>query len=99
MVIMNNEKEIIKQKRIQGTPSLLIEIVISNKKRDLEDKKEIYERHKVKEYVIIEPEQNFVLVYRLNEDGKFNQPLKINLPGKITLKTLNNLELELKSIN
>ena len=93
---MNNEKELIKQKRIQGTPSLLIEIVSSNKKRDLEDKKDIYEKHQVKGYVIIEPEQNFVLVYRLNENGKFNQPLKIILPGKFTLKILNDLEIELK---
>ena len=60
------------------------------------DKKEIYERHKVKEYVIIEPEEKFVLIFRLNEDLKYDRPLKIKTPGKFNIKTLNNLEIELK---
>lgn len=96
IVVLNSEKQIIREKRIYGTPSLVFEIVSSNKKRDFEDKKEIYEKHKVKEYVIIEPKENFALIYNLNEHEQFNQPLKINLPGKFSLKTLNNLEIELK---
>ncbi len=96
IIVLKNEKEIIREKRIQGTPSLIFEIVSTNKKRDFEDKKEIYEKHKVKEYVIIEPEEKFVLIYRLNEDLKYDQPLKIKTPGKFNIKTLNNLEIELK---
>ena len=96
IVVLENEKEIIREKRIQGTPSLIIEIVSSNKKKDLEDKKEIYEKYKVKEYVIIEPEEKFVLIYRLNENLRYNQPLKIKIPGEFNLKTLNNLEISLK---
>lgn len=96
VVVLNEEKSIIREKRIEGIPSLLIEIMSSNKKRDLEDKKDIYEKHKVNEYIIIDPEENYVLIYRLNKRLQFNRPLEIKLPGKFNIKTLNNLEIVLK---
>ena len=95
VVVLDKEKEIIKERRIKGTPSLIVEIASTNKKIDLVDKKDIYEKYKVKEYVIIEPEENFILIYRLNKKLQFEEPIKKEIPGKFKLKTLNNLEISI----
>jgi Uma2 family endonuclease len=46
---------IIKDNKIKGVPDLVIEILSINRKYDLEDKKNLYERFGVKEYFIVDP--------------------------------------------
>ncbi|MHA2363244.1 MAG: Uma2 family endonuclease [Candidatus Hodarchaeales archaeon] len=96
IIILNEKLNIIKEKRIEGTPSLIIEIVSTNKKRDLVDKKLIYEKYKIKEYIIIDPQEKIALIYRLKDNNLYDNPLKISLPGKLVVKTLNQLEISLE---
>lgn len=55
-----------------GSPDLIIEIQSpGNTKREMKDKFELYEEAGVREYWIVDSVQNFVLVYYLNEAGKY----------------------------
>jgi Uma2 family endonuclease len=55
-----------------GAPDLIIEIVSPNdSKRDVKDKFEIYQEHCVREYWIVNPNDENVTVFFLDKNGKF----------------------------
>ena len=55
-----------------GSPDFIIEIVSAgNSKRDIHDKFEIYQRHGVSEYWIVNPNDENVTVFLLDEKGKY----------------------------
>lgn len=55
-----------------GAPDLIIEIVSpENSKRDIKDKFEIYQENGVREYWIVNPNEEYVNVFVLDEKGKF----------------------------
>jgi Uma2 family endonuclease len=55
-----------------GAPDLIIEIVSpKNAKRDVIDKKKLYEEHGVREYWIVYPHDKIVYVYLLDEHQKY----------------------------
>jgi Uma2 family endonuclease len=59
----------IKERGLYGAPDLVIEILSpGNKKFDKRDKKDIYEKHGVKEYWIIDPADKQVTGYTLVND-------------------------------
>lgn len=70
MIICN--QNIIKQKNIQGTPDLIVEVLSpSTAVRDKGYKKNLYEKCGVKEYWIVSPSEKYIEVYLL-KDGKFD---------------------------
>ncbi|OLS29007.1 MAG: hypothetical protein HeimC2_02020 [Candidatus Heimdallarchaeota archaeon LC_2] len=96
--ISNQRKEIIKKQNIQGAPELIIEILSTNRKRDLVEKKEIYKNYKVKEYIIIDPEEEVVLQFNLNnEETRYSQS-DFTFKDPFHIKTLENLEVVLSDI-
>jgi len=70
IVYVSNERtHLIKPNGLHGAPDLVIEILSpSNSKYDLQDKKDVYERSGVKEYWIIDPEDNSTTGYYLVGD-------------------------------
>jgi Uma2 family endonuclease len=84
--------------RIEGAPDLVIEILSpSNAYYDLRQKKDIYEKYGVKEYIIIDPVQENADLYALKESAYYlhqkaakNEQLNsVLLPGlKIGLSKL-----------
>ncbi|QTE35482.1 Uma2 family endonuclease [Mucilaginibacter gossypii] len=63
----DRKKELIKD-RIEGAPDLIVEILSpSNAYYDLRQKKDIYEKYGVKEYIIIDPIQQNADLYILKE--------------------------------
>jgi Uma2 family endonuclease len=55
-----------------GAPDLIIEIISpKNPKRDLKDKFEIYQKHGVREYWIVNPSDENVNVFVLDQNGKY----------------------------
>ncbi|MBE0639818.1 MAG: Uma2 family endonuclease [Bacteroidales bacterium] len=55
-----------------GAPDLIIEIVSpKNSQRDIKDKFEIYQEHGVREYWIVNPNDENVNVFLLDESGKY----------------------------
>lgn len=69
MIVCN--KDIIKERNIQGVPDLIVEVLSpSTAKRDRSYKKDLYERFGVKEYWIVNPADKSIEVYLL-QDGAF----------------------------
>jgi Uma2 family endonuclease len=63
-----------------GAPDMVVEIVSpSSSRKDLKDKYEIYQEHGVREYWIVNPNDENVNVFIRNEKGKFE--LKGMYPG------------------
>jgi Uma2 family endonuclease len=55
-----------------GAPDLIIEIVsANNSKRDIRDKFDLYQEHGVREYWIVNPNDENVNVFFLDEKGKY----------------------------
>ena len=96
--------EILKsRKRIEGAPDLIVEVLSeSTMKNDLGKKKDIYERHGVKEYWIVDPwakrvevyhlvEGRFVLddVYMVSEDPEVKTAIKVSIFEDLTVDIRN----------
>jgi len=56
----------------RGAPDLLVEILSpSTSKKDLNDKFNLYQRHRVREYWVVDPGNRAMQVWRLGDDGHF----------------------------
>ena len=81
-----------------GVPSLIIEIVSpSNQSHDLVFKLNLYQKFRVKEYWIINPLQNYVSVYTLNEEGQY-EILAMEKTGVITSKVIPSFTLNVDEV-
>ncbi len=68
--ISNENSDIITEDNIQGSPDMLVEILSpSTEKNDRVKKKTIYEKYGVKEYWIVDPENEYVEIYTLKENN------------------------------
>ena len=88
------DKNKITEYNIQGAPDLIIEVIsVSTEKKDKNEKKALYEKFAVQEYVMVFPEKEYVERYCLTE-GQYSSPEKLNWNEKLTF-SLFNMELNL----
>ncbi|WP_316846973.1 Uma2 family endonuclease [Pedobacter psychrodurus] len=82
-----------------GAPDLVVEVLSpGNSKMELLNKYRVYEEFGVREYWVVSQSDQNILVYTLNEEGKF-QPSKIfTLSEKITSSVLPGFELTLDDV-
>lgn len=60
------------EKGCSGAPDLVIEILSpGNSKKEMNEKFDLYEETGVREYWLVEPSENAVYIYVLNESGKY----------------------------
>jgi len=58
-----------------GAPDLAVEILSpSTALKDQREKRVLYERHRVREYWVINPANETAMIYVLGDDGKFQRP-------------------------
>jgi Uma2 family endonuclease len=82
-----------------GAPDLVVEVLSpGNSKMELLNKYKVYEEFGVKEYWVVSQSDQNILIYTLNEEGKF-QPSKIfTFSEKITSSVLPGFELALDDV-
>lgn len=69
LVLLNKSRHILKQDGyIHGAPDIIVEVLSSDKKRDLVKKKSLYERAGVKEYFVVDAESTEITGWLL--EGK-----------------------------
>ncbi|HEU5141094.1 MAG TPA: Uma2 family endonuclease [Bacillales bacterium] len=82
--VSKERKDIVKEKAVEGSPDLLVEILSpSTGKRDKKEKKETYERFGVKEYWILDPYYE-VLEQFILRDGRYDLDEVYQLEDTIT---------------
>src|SRR5690606_1563512 len=55
-----------------GAPELVIEILSpGNSRREMKDKFDLYQEAGVQEYWLVQPQEEVVLVYSMNEEGQY----------------------------
>ena len=83
--VANDRLHIVTDPNIQGAPTLVVEILSpSTMSRDWRDKMDLYERHGVPEYWVVDPVGHMLWQFRLG-DGKY--ALHATFEGEDTLTT------------
>ncbi|MCX8009543.1 MAG: Uma2 family endonuclease [Ignavibacteria bacterium] len=96
--ISNDRLNIIGEKKIEGAPDLIVEILSeATAYYDLKHKKRIYESSGVKEYWIVDPIEKSIEVYE-NANLTYKLFSSAILQGKVNSKLLNGFEVEISKI-
>lgn len=93
--IVCDEKKIT-ERNIQGAPDLIVEVLSPiTALKDKREKKTLYERFRVKEYIIIDPNEQYVERFSLDEGGIYGHPDIFGSKEVMKLKAFNNIEIPL----
>jgi len=91
VVVLQDDRDILHDRRVFGTPELLVEILSpSNAEVDLETKREAYARAGVPEYWIVRPVEREVWVYSTPETatGHYRVFTRVSSNGELLSPTL-----------
>jgi Uma2 family endonuclease len=89
----------ITQKNVSGAPDVVFEVLSpSTSKRDRWDKKRLYETYGVREYVIVDPQGQYVEHYRLQPDGTYHPGDALASGEELRLQCLGGLALPVDEI-
>ena len=98
ITIICDESKLDKQGCI-GAPDIVMEILSpGNTKKEMREKLRIYQDAGIPEYWLIDPEHEFILLYHLDELGKYNSSLPFVEDDIIKSKVLNGFELDVKEV-
>jgi len=93
------DKNKITNKNIQGAPDLVIEILSpSTRLKDRREKRILYEKYGVKEYIIIYPIDNSLERFFLEENGKYGASDIFTEKENIKLLSINKMEISLPEV-
>jgi len=97
LFIANENKHIIKD-RIYGAPDMVMEVLLpSTAYYDWEDKKEIYAKHGIKEYWIVNPQKHYIEIYT-NKNATFELVSKTKDEGLVKSEVIKGFEFELEEL-
>ncbi|MBC8182425.1 Uma2 family endonuclease [candidate division KSB1 bacterium] len=98
IVVICDEKKL-DDKGARGAPDLIIEILSpSTSAKDMKIKLPLYERHGVKEYWIVHPTDNTVMVFKLDKRKTYGKPDVYTEEDKIKTPILEGLEVDLELV-
>ncbi len=76
------DKEKLTDMGCAGAPDWIIEILSPyTAKKDMDVKFDLYKRHSVREYWIVDPGNKYIHVYLLDEEGKYPEEPEVFVPG------------------
>jgi Uma2 family endonuclease len=86
----------ITEKYIQGAPDLVVEVLSPfTATKDLREKKALYERAGVSEYLLIDPLEEYAQAFRLRDEGRFGAADIYGPDEVLPLQSLTDLEIPL----
>jgi len=98
LYISSERKAEIMKDKIEGAPDLIIEILSpSNAYYDLRQKKDIYEKYGVKEYIIIDPIDQSADLFLL-KDGSYALHQRARLEQRLNSVLLPGFDIEVKNL-
>ena len=97
MVICSPDK--LDERGIKGAPDLVVEILSPNTaKRDITTKYELYQRHGVKEYWLVYPNDRTLLIYRLSDEGRYMAPDVFGEDDTVPVSLLGDLVIDMRKV-
>lgn len=94
------DKNKLTDKGCTGSPDMIVEVVSPyNPNNDFIRKLNLYDKFKVKEYWIVNPIKNNILVYKLDENERYGMPDIYTFEDKIKVGIYNDLEIDFNSFN
>ncbi len=82
-----------------GAPDLVIEILSSSTAAvDFKTKFDLYEKYGVKEYWIVHPAEKTLMVFKLQEHGRYGAPARYADSGVVLVPLLGGLEIDLTEV-
>ena len=98
LVVICDEKKL-DDRGCRGAPDLVVEILSpSTSRKDIGVKFSLYERHGVREYWIIHPAEESLMVFTIGEDGKYGRPQGYGRGDLAASTVLEGLELNLEEV-
>lgn len=98
-IVVICDKAKLDEKGCNGAPDLVIEIISpSTAKVDLTVKFDLYQKYGVKEYWIVHPVENTVMVFKLEDDGRYGAPDRYGNDGKILVSLVGDLVIDLAEV-
>ena len=90
------DKNKITESNIKGAPDLVVEILSpATALKDLREKKNLYEKSGVKEYIVIDPLEEYVERFWLGGDGVYDRGEVFGPQDALQLKSLEGIEVNL----
>ncbi len=97
LVVCDPEK--MTEKNIQGAPDLVVEVLSPyTTKKDRREKRNLYEKHGVKEYLLIDPDGFYVERYLLQESGQYAIGEIFDERETLRFVSLPGVELDVKEV-
>jgi Uma2 family endonuclease len=94
------DKNKLTDKGCTGSPDMIIEVVSPfNPSSDYIRKLDLYDRYKIREYWIVNPIRETVLVYLLDENNQYAAPYSYTFKDKIKVGIYDNLEIDFNSLD
>ena len=98
-IVVICDKNKLDDRGCRGAPDLVVEILSSfTSRKDIVVKFPLYERHGVREYWVIYPVEESLMVFTLGEDGKFGRPQGYGRGDVATSSVLVGLELDVEEV-
>lgn len=84
---------------IEGAPDVVFEVLSPHTSaKDLRQKKSLYEKSGVREYIIVDPLEHYAIRFLLTADGSFDKGTVVAVDETLIIITLDGLELPLWEI-
>ncbi len=97
MVVCDRDK--LDDRGVKGAPDLVVEIISPRTaKRDITTKYELYQRHGVKEYWLMYPNDRTLLVYRLSDDSRYGTPEVFGEGDSVPVSLLGDLTVDMGKV-
>lgn len=94
------DKEKLDDKGCKGSPDMVIEVVSpSTVSQDYVKKLNIYEKYAIREYWIVNPKNNNVFVYKLDENKQYSEVKVYDIKDKIKVGIFDNLVIDLNKVS
>ena len=72
-IMLNEQQHLIKKNGVYGVPSVVVEIISTNRAYDTQRKRVLYEKAGVREYFMIDPENKKTTLLSLSASGIYEQ--------------------------
>ncbi|MFI5305171.1 MAG: Uma2 family endonuclease [Nitrospiria bacterium] len=98
LFISKDRLSIVNEKNVKGAPDLVVEILSpSTSERDLGIKKTLYEKYGVKEYWVIDPDKQTIVVFTLT-GTRFSSPKKLSSKDTLSSILFSGLQIPVSSL-